>query len=436
MIKPTISLQELQAKIGARAKSAPTHRFWGLYVHIKKFEVIEAAYLNAKKNNGAPGVDGVTFEQIEDEGRDEFLRGIVMILEQESYSPQPYRRRDIPKENGKFRTISIPTIRDRVVQGAVKLIMEPIFEADFSDSSFGGRPGRSAHDAIECVRKALVGRKHRVLDLDLSAFFDNITHRVMLERIAKRVSDATVLALLKKFLKGAGKQGLPQGSPLSPLIANLALTDLDIAMDRGKEYIAYVRYLDDIVVLCYDSPKGRLWVDRALARISVEAAAIGVEINTEKTRMVTMTDPGVSFDFLGFETRWTRNFKTGRWFPFSQPRKKKTVEIQNKVRDLLASHRHLSVEDMVSGLNPILRGWVNFFRFGHSSRVFSKLKCYVEFKIRRFAAKQRKRQGFGWKRWSKEVVYGQWNLFGDYRVQIYGRMKGLPTSIGTITPTR
>jgi RNA-directed DNA polymerase len=435
MTKPTINLQELQARIGSRAKSAPTHRFWGLYTHIKKLEVIEAAYLAARQNNGAPGIDGVTFKQIEQDGRDEFLREIATALAAGAYKPRPYRRTEIPKSNGKMRTISIATIRDRVVHGAIKLILEPIFEADFSDSSFGARPGRQAHQALGRIKLALLKRKHRVVDVDLAAFFDNITHRVMLERLAKRIQDPEVLALLKQFLKGAGKRGIPQGSPLSPLIANLALTDLDHALDKGQGFIEYVRYLDDMVVLTPDSPKGHRWADRALQRIKSEAHMIGVELNEEKTRVVSITDPRASFSFLGFDLRWKRSKKSGKWYPHMVPRPKKVTELQAKVREVLQNHRYLAVEEVIGLVNPILRGWVNFFRVGNSGQAFGKIRYYVERKIRRFAARQRKRPGFGWKRWSNQVVYDQWGLFSGYQVKYGAVGKAALSSNRIITPT-
>src|SRR5271170_4348262 len=176
MTKPTISLQELRAKIGHRAKSAPAHRFWGLHVHLVKLDTLEAAYLDAKRNRGAPGTDGETFESIEERGLGEFLSELVAELRDGTYRPRPYRRREIPKEGGKVRVISIPTIRDRVAQGALRLILEPIFEADFSDSSYGARPGRSAHQAIGEVRSGLIWKKHLVVDVDLKSFFDDIRH--------------------------------------------------------------------------------------------------------------------------------------------------------------------------------------------------------------------------------------------------------------------
>lgn len=416
MIKPTISLQELRAKIGQRAKSAPAHRFWGLHVHVVKLDTLEAAYLEAKRNNGAPGSDGETFERIETRGREAFLGELFAELRAGTYRPRPYRRREIPKEGGKVRVISIPAIRDRVVQGALRLILEPIFEADFSDSSFGARPGRSAHEAIEKVRTGLRCRRHRVVDLDLSRYFDSIRHDRMLAKVARRINDGQVLAMVRQFLKSTGKRGVPQGSPLSPLLANLALNDLDHLLDRGGGYITYARYLDDMVVLAPDSEKGKAWTDRALARIRSEAEAIGVSLNMEKTRIVTITDDHAVFAFLGFEFRWVPSTKTGRWYPCTTPRPKNVIAVLRKVRDTLRIARHLSVHAAVAQVNPILRGWVNYFKVGNSSQAFNKVKYHVERKVRRFAAKQRKRSGFGWKRWSSEVVYGSWGLFRDYRL--------------------
>jgi RNA-directed DNA polymerase len=416
MTKPTISLQELRAKIGHRAKSAPAHRFWGLHVHLVKLDTLEAAYLEAKRNGGAPGSDGETFEAIEERGCGELLTELAAELRTGTYRPRPYRRREIPKEGGKVRVISIPAIRDRVVQGALRLILEPIFEADFSDSSFGARPKRSAHQAIEKVRTGLRQRRHRVVDVDLSRYFDTIRHDRMLAKVARRVVDGKVLAMVKQFLKSTGDRGVPQGSPLSPLLANLALNDLDHMLDRGSGFITYARYLDDMVVLAPDSVKGRAWADRALERIRREAETIGVSLNTEKTRIVTITDDRAVFAFLGFEFRWVPSKKTGWWYPCVTPRPKKVTSVLRKVRDTLRHGRHLPMQAAVAQVNLIVRGWVNYFRVGNSSQAFNKVKYHVERKVRRFAANKSKRTGFGWKRWSSEIVYGSWGLFGDYRL--------------------
>jgi RNA-directed DNA polymerase len=393
-----------------------------MYVHIKKFETLEASYLRAKQQRGAAGSDGVTFGDIEQRGRACFLGELVRELEEGTYRSLPPRRVEIPKGNGKTRTISVAAIRDRVVQGAIRLLLEPIFEADFSDSSMGARPGRRAHDAIDRVRQALRRRQHHVVDVDLAAFFDNIEHQSVLKKLAQRVQDRQVLALVKWFLRSGGKRGLPQGSPLSPLLANLVLTDLDKALERGGGFMTYVRFLDDMVVLTHDSPKGRKWAERALTRIRQEAGAIGVQINEEKTCTVTMTTPDASFAFLGFDFRWKRSVQTGTAYPYTTPRSKKITELQARVRAELSRNRHLAVADVVARINPIVRGWVNYFRIGNSSRAFGKVRHYVEKRVRRFAAKQRKRHGYGWKRWSKEVVYGQWGVYDDYQIRYLAKV--------------
>lgn len=395
-------------------------------MHLVKLETLESAYLEAKRNGGAPGSDGETFRAIEERGRAGFLTELAAELRAGTYRPRPYRRREIPKEGGKVRVISIPAIRDRVVQGALRLLLEPIFEADFSRHSFGARPGRSAHDAIAEVRTGMIYQKHLVLDVDLKSFFDDIRHAPVLAKVARRVRDERVLWLIKQFLKSTGAKGIPQGSPLSPLLANVMLNDLDHALGRGYGYLSYARYLDDMVVLTYDSKMGRRWADRALERIREEAEAIGVSLNTEKTRKVLLTESGTSFAFLGFEIRWQPNPTIRKGYAHTSPRRKKVIEILRKVRNTLRASRHLSVQDAVARVNPIVRGWVNYFRIGNSSRELDAVRTGVELKVRRFAVKKRKRKGFGWTRWSSETVYGSWRLYDDYAVRYGGRAKAAP----------
>lgn len=423
MTKPTITTQELQQRIGHRAKSAPEHRFWGLYVHLAKLSTLETAYLEAKRNGGAPGSDGETFKAIETRGRGEFLAALSAEVRDGTYKPRPYRRREIPKEGGKVRVISIPTIRDRVVQGALRLLLEPIFEADFSRHSYGARPGRSAHDAIGEVRSGLMWKKHLVVDVDLKSFFDDIRHDRMLAKVARRIQDERVLGLIKQFLKSTGQKGIPQGSPLSPLLANVALNDLDHILGRGVGYLTYARYLDDMVVLTFDSKKGRRWAARALERIRQEAEAIGVSLNAEKTRTVILTEPGSSFAFLGFDIRWQPNPTIQKGYAHTSPRRKKVIEVLRKVRHTLRGSRHLSVQNAAARVNPVVRGWVNYFRIGNSSRELDMVRTGVERKVRRFAVKKRKRKGFGWTRWSSETVYGSWGLYDDYQVRYRDRAK-------------
>src|SRR5205807_8298846 len=257
MTKTPSSLQDLSKSLYDKAKAEPTKRFWGLYVQVRKKEQLQEAYRMAKKNNGAPGIDGVTFEAIEESGAESFLQQIRDELITNTYRPMRVRKKEIPKDGGKVRTLSIPSIRDRVVQGALKLILEPIFEADFQPGSFGYRPKRTAHEAVDRVARAIVQEKTRIIDIDLRSHFDNVRHDRLLAKVARRVDDADVLHLLKLMLKANGQRGVPQGGVISPLLSNLYLTEVDRMLERAKEttrygkytYIEYARFADDLVIL-------------------------------------------------------------------------------------------------------------------------------------------------------------------------------------------
>lgn len=255
MIKTPVSLQDLRRKIYVKAKAEPTWRFWGLYVHVCKMETLREAYALARKNNGAPGIDGVSFEVIEEAGPEDFITRIRDELVSRTYLPTRNRRKEIPKGGGKVRVLGIPTIRDRVVQGALKLILEPIFEADFQPGSFGYRPKRTAHAAVNRVAREILRGKTRVVDVDLRSYFDNVRHDLLLAKVAKRVADPDVMHLLKMILKASGKKGVPQGGVISPLLSNIYLNEVDKMLERAKEvtrngrytYVEYARYADDRV---------------------------------------------------------------------------------------------------------------------------------------------------------------------------------------------
>src|ERR1700720_1056710 len=219
MTKASVNLQDLRRRIYVKAKAEKSWRFWGLYVHVCKMETLREAYALAKQNDGAPGVDGVTFEAIETQGVDGFLEQIWNELNQRHYVPLPARKQEIPKDGGKVRVLSIPAIRDRVVQGALKLILEPIFEADFQPGSFGYRPKKSAHAAIRRVQAAILEGKTYVIDFDVRAYFDTVRHHIVLGKVARRVDDDAILWLLKMLLDASGKQGVPQGGVISPLLS-------------------------------------------------------------------------------------------------------------------------------------------------------------------------------------------------------------------------
>jgi RNA-directed DNA polymerase len=235
MKKASIGLQDLRRKIYLKAKSDKTWRFWGLYVHVCKMETLQWAYGDAKENNGVPGIDGVAFDDIEKAGVEAFLEQIQNELVSGTYRPMRNRIKEIPKDKDKVRVLGIPAIRDRVVQGALKLILEPIFEADFQKGSYGYRPKRTAHAAIDRVAKAVVKNKTRVIDLDLKAYFDNVRHDILLKKVAERVNDDKVMRLLKLILKAGGKRGVPQGGVISPLLSNIYLNEVDKMLERANE---------------------------------------------------------------------------------------------------------------------------------------------------------------------------------------------------------
>ena len=424
MIKTPISLQDLRRSLYVKAKAESTWRFWGLYVHVCKMETLREAYQMAKKNNGAPGIDGVTFEAIEESGVEMFLQQIRDELVTNTYRPTPVRRKEIPKDGGnKVRVLSIPSIRDRVVQGALKLILEPIFEADFQPGSYGYRPKRTAHQAVNRVAQAIVSRKTRVIDLDLRAYFDNVRHDQLLAKVARRIQDATLTRLLKQMLKSTGKKGVPQGGVISPLLSNLYLNEVDrmlekaIAITRFGQYtrVQYARFADDMVLLIDSHPR-QDWLVKAVARrVREELAKLKVEINEEKSRMVDLSK-GESFCFLGFEFHLIRS-QFGKWWPQYVPRLKKRTALLAKLKIVFRRYLSQPVERVIEQINPILRGWVNYFAAGHSSQCFSFVSQWVERKIRRHLMRAQGRQGFGWKQWSKDWLYNTLGLFHDYRVR-------------------
>src|SRR5229473_7594365 len=233
MTKASIDLQDLRRRIYVKAKAEPSWRFWGLYVHVCKMETLRAAYEMAKKNDGAPGIDGVTFEAIEVQGVEALLEQLRDELIGRTYQPLPARRQEIPKDGGKVRVLSIPAIRDRVVQGALKLILEPVFEADFQPGSYGYRPKRTAHQAVARVERAIVQCMTRVIDIDLRAYFDNVKHALLMEKVARRIQDDAVMKLLKMILKSTGKKGVPQGGVVSPLLSNVYLNEVDRMLEKA-----------------------------------------------------------------------------------------------------------------------------------------------------------------------------------------------------------
>jgi RNA-directed DNA polymerase len=383
------------------------------------------AYREAKKNNGAPGLDGVSFADIEKAGLKVFLAQIQNELQSKTYRPMRNRIKEIPKGNGKVRTLGIPGIRDRVVQGALKLILEAIFEADFQEGSYGYRPKRTAHAAIDRVSAAVVKNKTRVIDLDLSAYFDNVQHTTLMKKVAERINDDDVMRLLKLILKVGGAKGVPQGGVISPLLSNIYLNEVDKMLERAKEvtrkgrftYIEYARFADDLVVLVDGFGKWEWLLKAAYKRLVEEFEKLGVQMNLEKTQIVNLAQDE-TFSFLGFDFRRIKT-RRGVWGVRVTPRMKARTSLLQKLKDVFRRHQSQPVSRVVYLINPVLSGWANYFRVGNSSKCFCYVKDWLEKKIRRHLMYACKRRGFGWNRWSRAWLYETLGLYNDYGIRYH-----------------
>jgi len=425
MIKAPINLQDLRRRIYQKAKSDKTHRFWGLFTHIAKIETLSEAYRIAKRNAGAPGIDNQDFDDIEKMGLGKFLMELQEDLITGRYKPKPNRQVDIPKENGKFRTLQIPCIRDRVVQGALKPILEAIFEADFCGNSYGFRPKRSQHRALAEVRRSVLRRMSIVIDVDLSRYFDTIRHSVLLEKIAKRVQDPQVMHLIKQILKVSGNIGVQQGGPFSPLASNIYLNELDWTFDAIREKTAqgqyeainYHRFADDIIITVSGHHTKKGWAERALKRLQEQLTPLGVELNKEKTQVINTLE-GEAFGFLGFDLRRVPTREGNGHFILMTPKKKTRKAIKAKIRDIIKSGGTAPAKVIVEQINAAVGGWVNYFRVGNSSRAFSEVREYLEMKIRTLLTrrKRRRKTSIGWRRWSNEYLYDVLKLYWDWKI--------------------
>ncbi|MGH8511761.1 MAG: group II intron reverse transcriptase/maturase [Gammaproteobacteria bacterium] len=392
-------VHELQTKLYQAAERSPTRRFHALYDKVHRRDFLWRAWVDVALNGGAPGVDGVTIDSIRDQGVEgvrAFLDELAAELVAGTYRPLPVRRVTIPKPAGGERHLGVPAIRDRVVQAAAKLVLEPIYEADFLDCSFGFRPGRSAHQALEVIRGEVNRGRVWVVDADIASFFDSIRPEVLREALEERISDRRVLKLLMGWLRSGvwtgqtlihPEAGTPQGGVISPLMANVVLHRLDRVWQADHWRLGVlVRYADDLVILCPTQERA----EEALATLAGILAELGLSLAAAKTSLVDLRETKTGFDFLGFHHRRVESFtRKGRYFCARWPSERSVRRAKERIR----AHTDrrwllLSVETMVERLNRFLAGWRGYFAYGNSTTVFHDLDEFVTERVARFVSKK------------------------------------------------
>jgi len=415
--RPVDKVRELQRRLWAAAKRATGRRFHALYNHVWRSDVLLAAWKQVRENRGAAGIDGQSIRDVEEQGVDRFLEALGAELKAGTYRPQVVKRQYIPKADGKQRPLGIPTVRDRVVQMAVKLVMEPVFEADFLPCSYGFRPKRGTLMALETLRKAGAKGGHHVFDADIRDYFGSIVHEKLLKLVAKRISDRRILKLLKQWLEvGVMENGVvsktvagtPQGGVISPLLSNIYLHVLDTLWTRhSAPFGTLVRYADDFVVICATKRA----CEQAEARIRVILARLDLELHPDKTRRVELYDGKEGFDFLGchlhkrmsgrlWEQRRQRLYFLQRW-----PSRRSMQRIRQRVKELTPRGRcHADLREVIADLNPVLRGWGNYFRTGNATKQFIQIDDYVVSQLRSLRVKRKGRQlrPGEWKAWTRD----------------------------------
>jgi RNA-directed DNA polymerase len=414
-------VRQLQITLYRKAKSKPEYRFWSLYGEVQRADVLEAAWRRVKANAGAAGVDGVSIEELAADAQAEaaWLNALREELHRKTYRPAPVRRVKIPKASGGFRGLGIPTVKDRVVQMAVYLVLMPIFEADFHPRSFGFRPGRNAHQAVEAIREALRIGKTEVVDADLAQYFDTIPHRKLMQQVARRVSDGMILKLIKAWLRapiveedeGGGRRmkanpcGTPQGGVISPLLANIYLHPLDEGVnDQCRQKPRMIRYADDLVILCRPGEGGGM-----KERLARWLQSRGLALNETKTRVLRSCASG--FEFLGFSFRWQPS-KKGTPYVHTEPSPAAEQALRNRVRELTRRPTTWrATDEVVREINQVTRGWSNYFALAHHHRSFRQMNHFIAQRLRQWLWRKRGNPSDKYKRWPNRELFTTYGLY-------------------------
>jgi RNA-directed DNA polymerase len=413
-------VRQLQITLYRKAKAQPGYRFWSLYGEIQRADVLEAAWRRVKANGGAAGVDGITIEELAGDPvlEQQWLATLRGELQGKTYRPSPVRRVEIPKASGGVRALGIPTVKDRVAQMAAYLVLGPIFEADFHPQSYGFRPKKSARQAAEAVSAGLRTGRTEVVDADLAQYFDNIPHRELLRQVARRVSDGTLLKLIKAWLRApileqseGGKRrlksntcGTPQGGVISPLLANIYLNPLDHAVNEetGLKY-RMIRYADDLVILC---PRGA--GKEARDRLARWLERKGLMLSEKKTRVVESRESG--FNFLGFSFRWQRS-KQGKPYVHIEPSPSAKQALRDRLRAMTARNTTgRNTAEVVHEINAVSRGWGQYFALAQYHRSFRQMNHFVCHRLRQWLWRKHGSQSGKYERWTNCVLQQQYRL--------------------------